>query len=248
MVMDIPELERTGLLKNDRKVYLALIEIGSVTVSTLVKKTGLHRSYVYDILDKLIDLGLVSFIVKNNKKFFNAENPERIIKIVENREEEVDKDREEISKILPQLIQKQRTALERQEAKVFIGKEGIKSILEDILIVRRDFIGFGAEGKFKDIYKWYFTNWQRRRVGSKIKYKIIYNVKLRGQRPTKEQKLVQIKFLPEKYEFPATTIVYGDKVAILLWDKNPIGFVLESKDVIKSFLSYFDVLWKVAKK
>ena len=118
--MDIPELERTGLLKNDRKVYLALIEIGSVTVSTLVKKTGLHRSYVYDILDKLIDLGLVSFIVKNNKKFFNAENPERIIKIVENREEEVDKDREEISKILPQLIQKQRTALERQEAKVFI--------------------------------------------------------------------------------------------------------------------------------
>ena len=45
----------------------------------------------YSNLDKLIDLGLVSFIVKNNKKFFNAENPERIIKIVENREEEVER-------------------------------------------------------------------------------------------------------------------------------------------------------------
>jgi len=50
--MDIPELERIGLLKNDRTVYLALLEIGSATVSQLVKKIGLHRSYVYDILDK----------------------------------------------------------------------------------------------------------------------------------------------------------------------------------------------------
>src|SRR3989344_4299645 len=246
--MDIPELERIGLLKDDRTVYLALLEIGSATVSQLVKKIGLHRSYVYDILDKLIDLGLVSVTIKNNKKFFNRENPERIPTIIENKKEQLEKDKEEISKILPQLIQKQHTALEGQEARVFTGKEGIKSILEDILNAGKDFVGFGAEGKFKDIYKWYFTNWQKRRIKQKIEYKIIYNTKFRGKRPTKEQKLVQVKFLPEKYEFPATTIVYGDKVAILLWDKNPIGFVLESKDVVKSFLSYFDVLWKVAKK
>lgn len=246
--MDIPELERIGLLKNDRKVYLSLLEIGSATVSQLVKKTGLHRSYVYDILDKLIDLGLASFTIRNNKKYFNVENPEDIIKVIENRKEEIEKDKETIAKVLPQLIGKQRTALERQEAKVFTGKAGIKSILEDILNVGKDFVGFGAEGKFKDIYKWYFTNWQMRRVKQGIKYKIIYNIKLRVKRPTKEQRLVQVKFLPEKYEFPATTIVYGDKVAILLWDKTPIGFVLENKDIMKSFLSYFYVLWETAKR
>ena len=246
--MDIPELERIGLLKNDRTVYLALLELGSATVSTLVKRIGLHRSYVYDILDKLIDLGLVSFTIKNNKKFFNTENPEEIIQFIERKKEEIDKEKTEIAKILPQLIERQKTALERQEARVFIGKEGIKSILEDVLIVGKDFVGFGAEGKFKDIYKWYFTNWQKRRIKQKIEYKIIYNTKFRGKRPTKEQKLVQVKFLPEKYEFPATTIVYGDKVAILLWDKSPIGFVLESKDIVKSFLSYFDVLWDAAKR
>ena len=244
--MDIPELERIGLLKNDRKVYLALLEIGSATVSQLVKKTELHRSYVYDILDKLIGFGLVSFTIKNNKKFFNIENPERIPTIIEDKKEQLEKDKEEISKILPSLIQKQHTALEGQEARVFIGKGGIKSILEDILNVGKDFVGFGAEGKFRDIYKWYFTNWQKRRVEQKINYRIIYNIRLREKRPTKEQKLVQIKFLPEKYEFPATTIVYGKKVAILLWDKSPIGFVLESKDIVKSFLSYFEVLWETA--
>jgi len=72
------------------------------------------------------------------------------------------------------------------------------------------------------------------------------NKELQGKRPTQEQRLVQVKFLPEKYEFPATTIVYGDKIAILLWDKSPIGFVLKSKEIVKSFLSYFEVLWSVA--
>lgn len=246
--MDVPGLEIIGLLKNDRKVYLSLLEIGTATVSLLVKKTGLHRSYVYDILDKLVNLGLVSFTIKNNKKFFNVENPKTIVKVIEHRKEEIEEDKQEIERILPQLVEKQKTVLERQEARVFIGTEGIKSILEDILQVGKDFVGFGAEGKFRDIYKWYSKNWQGRRVKQKIKYKIIYNVKLREKRPTKEQRLVQVKFLPEKYEFPATTIVYGNKVAILLWDKSPIGFVLESKEVVKSFSSYFEVLWISAKK
>ncbi len=245
--MDIPELERIGLLKNDRIVYLSLLEIGSATVSELVKKNGLHRSYVYDILDKLIDLGLVSFTIKNNKKFFNAENPERIINVMEDKKEEIEKDKEAIGRIIPQLLKRQRNILEKQEAKVFMGKEGIKSILEDILGVGKDFVGFGAEGRFKEVYKWYFSNWQRRRVQQKIKYRIIYNTKLRGKRPTAEQRLVQMRFLPEKYEFPATTIIYGNKVAILLWDKNPIGFVLESKEIANSFLNYFTIIWNIAK-
>jgi hypothetical protein len=148
---------------------------------------------------------------------------------------------------LPRLIEKQRTALERQEARVFMGKEGIKSILEDILNLKKDFVAFGAEGKFKDIYKWYFSNWQKRRTKLKINYKVIYNDKLKGKRPTQEQRLVEARFLPRKYEFPATTIVYEDKVAILLWDTNPIGFVIESKEIVKSFLSYFELLWGIAK-
>ncbi len=245
--MDVPELEKIGLLKNDRKVYLSLLELASATVSILVKKTGLHRSYIYDILDKLIDFGLVSFTIKNNKKFFNAENPESITRFIETKKKQIEKDKEELDKILPRLTEKQRTTIERQEARIFTGKDGIKSVLEDILNQKKDFVAFGAEGKFKEIYKWYFSNWQKRRTKLKINYKVIYNSKLKGKRPTKEQRLVEARFLPKKYEFPATTIIYTDKVAILLWDTNPIGFVIESKEIVKSFISYFELLWVIAK-
>lgn len=246
-MQDITILERIGLTKNDRKVYLTLLEIGSATVSDLVKKTALHRSYVYDILDKLIDLGLVSFTIKNNKKYFNAENPERILKILESKEQIIKESEKEFNKILPELIKRQKIAIEKQEAKIFTGKEGIKSILEDILKKKKDFVAFGAEGKFKDIFKWYFDNWQKRRAKLKLKYKIIYNSKLKGERPVKEQKLVEVRFLPEEYEFPATTVVYGNKVGIIIWDVSPIGFVIESEKVVKSFMSYFNLLWKIGR-
>jgi sugar-specific transcriptional regulator TrmB len=245
---DIKILEKIGLLTNDRKIYLSLLEIGSSTSSNLVKKTGLQRSYIYDILDKLIELGLVSFTIKNNKKYFSAENPEVALKILENKEQSLKEDKEEIKKILPKLIKNQNKAIEKQEARIFTGKEGIKSILEDILKENKNFVAFGAEGNFKDIFKWYFTNWQKRRTKLKIKHKIIYNEKLKKERPSKEQKLIEVKFLPKEYEFPATTIVYKDKVAIVIWNDDPICFVLESNKIRNTFLNYFELLWKIAKK
>lgn len=246
-MQDIEALKKVGLTKNNRKVYLALIDSGESTVSDLVKKTGMHRSYIYDILDRLIDLGLIGFIIKNNKKYFDVASPEKLVEILETKEQDIRKAKEDINHILPQLKDRIKLNIEKQEARIFVGKEGIKSILEDILASKKDFLAFGAEGKFKDIFKWYFDNWQKRRTKLKVSYKIIYNEKLKGKRPTKEQRFVEVKFLPEEYEFPATTLVYGNKIAIILWNDSPIGFVLESEGVMKSFLSYFHLLWKIAK-
>jgi len=36
-----------------------------------------YSKTVYELLDKLIDKGLVSFVIKSNTKFFEAENPEQ---------------------------------------------------------------------------------------------------------------------------------------------------------------------------
>ncbi|HLC87150.1 MAG TPA: hypothetical protein VJH65_02660 [Candidatus Nanoarchaeia archaeon] len=68
---------------------------------------------------------------------------------------------------------------------------------------------------------------------------------MKDKRPTKKQKLVEVKFLSAKYDFPATTIVYGNRIAVIIWDISPVGFILESEQAVKSFLSYFDLLWNL---
>jgi len=129
---------------------------------------------------------------------------------------------------------------------VFTGKEGIKSILEDVLKNKQDFYAFGAEGKFKEIFTWYFDNWQNRRIKLKISSKIIYSSKLKNKRFSSNKIFSEVRFL-DSVEFPSTIIVYSNKVAILIWDFQPIGFVIKSEKVYKSFLNYFQILWKVAK-
>ncbi len=245
---DIKELERIGLSHNERKVYLSLIDLGNSPASNVVKQTGLARPYVYDIFGKLINYGLVNFIIKNNKKYFSTSDPEKIIDILNEKKRQIEEDEKILSKEVKSLKIMQNQFLEKQQAKIYLGKEGLKSILEDVLRSKTEFYVYGAEGLFRKIFKIYFSNWQLRRVEKKIHYKIIYGENLRSQRPLKEQKLVKIKYLPSAYEFPATTIVYNKKTAIIIWDDEPMGFFIESKKVNDSFKSSFDIMWKLAKK
>ena len=80
--MNTKILEEVGLTGNEIKVYLALLELGSVTAGDILKKIELHRGAVYDTLDKLIDKGLVSYFIKNNVTSGNTRFTNKCIKDV----------------------------------------------------------------------------------------------------------------------------------------------------------------------
>ena len=63
-------LKDLGLLENELAIYLALLKIGSSTAATIADKTGLYRPYVYDNLNRLMEKGIVSVVLKDNKKHF----------------------------------------------------------------------------------------------------------------------------------------------------------------------------------
>ena len=75
-------LEGLGLTKGEIKVYFALLEIGSSTTGEVIKKAKVSRSKVYEMLDRLIDRGLVSFVIRENTKYFEAADPDHILHYV----------------------------------------------------------------------------------------------------------------------------------------------------------------------
>ena len=68
--MDIKALENLGLSNVEAKVYLALLEVGSVVANKIAEQSGIHRRTVYDALETLIEKGLVSFVIEANKKYY----------------------------------------------------------------------------------------------------------------------------------------------------------------------------------
>ncbi|MCK5025288.1 MAG: hypothetical protein KAS15_01760, partial [Nanoarchaeota archaeon] len=70
----------------------------------------------------------------------------------------------------------------------------------------------------------------------------------RKKKRDKELKDIEIKYLPNQFETPANTWVFGDMVAIVVWSEQPIATLIRSKDVAKAYHTNFDLLWHLAKR
>ena len=88
--------EVIGLNEREAKIYLALLGDKAVSASILAKITKVNRTTVYLELERLIDRGLVSYVIQEGKRFFSPSLPEKLVEILETK-------KSRIESILPQL-------------------------------------------------------------------------------------------------------------------------------------------------
>ncbi len=46
---------------------------------------------------------------------------------------------------------------------------------------------------------------------------------------------------------PTGVIIFGNKVATIVWRETPTAFVIKSKQVADSYKKFFEDMWKIAK-
>ncbi|HNW05887.1 MAG TPA: helix-turn-helix domain-containing protein [archaeon] len=238
--------EEIGFRKNHAIVYLVFLKYGSLYLPEIVKKTGINRSYMYDILNELTEKGLIGYILKNKNRIYYADNPNKIIDLINNKEKTIAKFRKRYKELLPSFVSSN-IITTKESVIVFDGKLSLKNIFEDIIAENKNMLCFGGDGEFSKYYPTYVNSFTKRL--NKINYKIIYTSNLRKSRPLKIQKNhnFEIRFMPKGYQLPFAIWVYGDKTAIVIWE-SMIGIVIKNKNTAEGFEDYFDIIWKVAKE
>ena len=236
--MNLTILQEAGLTKNEALVYKALLDLGPSLAGQISRKTGLHRRTVYDITEMLIKKGLIGYILKNNRRLFEASSPEKFLDILKEKENA-------INEILPTMMDLYTQTHEKQETNFYKGRQGLKTVMEDQLKQgTKEILIIGASQLAYDTLQFYFKWFDIKRKKKKIKTKIIFNKKGKHKIP-----LSEIKYLPEKYSSPLAVNIYRDKVAIILWSQeNPIAIVIKNPEISEGYKKHFDLLWKVAKK
>jgi sugar-specific transcriptional regulator TrmB len=229
-------LREMGLSENEANVYLALLKNGPSLAGTISRKTGIHRRNVYDITERLIKKGIIGYILKNNRRFFEAVNPEKFLDILKQKESE-------LLEGMPMLMDIYSGSHEKQETNFYKGVEGLKSVFQDQLDGNKEVLIIGASLSAFEILPFYFKWYDRDRVQRKIKVKIIASEPLGKKIP-----LSEIRFLPQKYANPLAINIYKDKVAIILWKKSPISIVIKEKEIADSYRKYFELMWQGARK
>ena len=247
-------LEQIRLTHGEAKVYLALLELGSSTVSPIAKNANVSISKIYTLLEGLIKKGLVSSIVKNKIKHFNVANPKRIIDFLEEKKRKIEEEENEVKKKLPALKSKLAQAKKKPVAEVYEGVKGIKTFFEEMLleVEKGDTIyALGIPREVSVKYgNYFFHNWSKRRVQKKVKSKIIYNFDAKDVGKLRAKlKLTEIKYFPKEIRTPAWINIYKDVVATTyMMENNFVCIVIRNKNIAKSYLTYFNYLWRISKK
>lgn len=232
-------LKEFGLTKLESKVYITLLNLGPSLASIITRRSGIHRRSVYDALERLMQKGLVGYITTNNKKYFEVSNPERLLELIKEREDK-------IKEIMPSLKEKYENTIQKSETLFFRGKNGLKTIFEDQIALKKEILVLGASSLAYDILKYYFHWFDKRRVEKKIKVKLLYN---ESARKNAKIKLAEIRYMPEDLYNPTAINIYGDRVAIIHWSKeNPFVILIKDKEISEGYRNYFNVLWKISKK
>lgn len=238
--MDLQKLlQNLGLEEKEAKVYLALLSLSEATATIISEKTNLDRTLIYQLANKLIEKGLVSYIIKNNVKYFSATNPTKLL------EDTKEKERQ-LQKAMPKLINLTKIKEQETKVEVYRGKEGLKTILKDILRTGRNYNVFGEEGQFQKILPIVSHQFLKQIVKMNIHEQVLVREDFR-EKVIKSKNSV-FKYLSKNYLSPVMTVVYGNKVANFIWKSPYYAILTENKDVADSFRSQFKALWKLAKK
>jgi sugar-specific transcriptional regulator TrmB len=250
--MNIEILEKIGLSKAEIKVYLALLELGSVPSGRIVHETNFRKSTVYESIRRLQEKGLVSYVIKDGMKYFEAAHPERIIDFIYEQKRRLNETELEAKKLIPQLRKGFDILKPHAEAHVLVGVEGFKTMRRDVLRnAKGEHLLVGAISRENEVMPVFFEEWNKQRQKKKIKIKILHKESARGKAMTKKEfmgKYFETKFLPEELESPAIINIYGNRVVNVLWKQNyPICFSLINKEISDSYRKYFNYLWKLAK-
>ena len=233
--MDKKILEKAGLSKGEIEAYLILLKLGSSLVSKIAQETGLHRTNIYDTLEKLKEKGLVSYVIRENRKYYSSTNPDKLIDYIKERETEIES-------ILPELKGYMNIPRSESIVEVYKGKEGLKSVLKDIIKEGKDYVVLEEEGYIQKVLPHFYSQFNVQLNKSKIKVRIL----TKDVKNIAKRSLMQIRSLPEFLSFPSATAIYGNKVAIFVWDEPYHAILIKSKQVADSYRNFFNTLWKQA--
>ncbi len=250
--MDTTILEQIGLTKTEIKIYIALFKLGQTTTTNLIKESQVPASKTYEFLDKLIKKGLVSYIVKNNKKYFKVENPENLNNYLDSKKEDIDKQISQITALLPQLNNLKSEKESEIEASVFEGLNGIKSLYEKSLnLLERGDTHYimGAPKIGNEKLEGYLLDWHKKRIKKGIKCKYIYDQDAKPYGKVREKMpLTEVKYHSEETISPVWIEIFKDYVATgHISDKGSVVFLIKDAEIAKKYLHYFNVIWKNSK-
>lgn len=234
-----------GLSEHEIIIYKALLKSGATTTGPLISATKLHRQFVYNALDRLLEKSLVSFATRSNRKVFTAAHPSLLLQLQEERLKSV-KD------LIPELLALQGVGDELQ-IRVLRGREEFFRNLITVIdaAARTDkrirVIGGAADVLFYNTLGKRYDDYTRSCKKAGVK-KYLVAPKASGQLYLKKflnDKSNHLKLVESGLSSPSYTRITKELVTIEVYAGTAEVVIIQmwSRAVAQGYLEHFKLLW-----
>ena len=243
--MDLKELQNFGLSKQEATIYIALLQSQEALVSEISQKTGYNRSSLYTVLDQMTKKSFITYIIKNNTRYYRATEPSRILAILKEKERS-------FLNILPELNKLHKPKDKKPIIEILEGREGIKTLMNDILKQKKTWYAYTSPGRGNKLIGPYTEFFEKERQKLKITLNVIILKTALGYRRAEEfkkMKYTNVRYMPEIFDSPSTTWIYSNRVAICFWyEEYPFAIRIIDKKAAETQKHHFDMLWSHAER
>lgn len=232
-------LREYGLSDKEARVYLAALRTGASSAGNLALEANLQRSTTYEMLTNLKNKGLISSFQKQKIFYFEAAPPQRLLSHLHEKEMR-------IQRVLPQLEAIKKQTLEKPSVQLFVGKEGVQTIFEDMLQEQQDYLALYNAHLFERL-RHYYPTFMQHRIARGMCARVIEHFSPLTQKRKKESlsENREIRFTP--ICFKSNVFIYASKVAfIIINHEEIIGILIANRTVAETQQQVFEILWESA--
>ena len=247
-------LERVWLSSNEINVYLTSLSIWQSTASIIWQKIWLNRSTARYTCQSLVTKRIMSMIPKKDYYLFSAEDPEKLLTILNKEYSLIDtkvRDLQQIMWDLKWLVNPQASI---PKIKYFQWVDGIIDLLEDIFVENKTIYWCIelSDDIHPEILKYTKSTYIKKRIASWIETKVLFNNNnktLNYRELDTQMKRTSLIIPVHLYPFDCCVHIYWNKVAFYSYKEHDLTWVLIENEYIKqSIFSMFKMSWEFAEK
>lgn len=228
------------------KVYLALLELGKASADMLAKRAQTYKANVYQALDRLQEVGLCTSIVEEHRRYFLPTSPLKLPQIIEEMKEKQEKSiselKADVARLMPELNAKFASIKNKELFEIYHGRVAYKALINEIIKEKPQYWkGFGNL-QIQEGFPVEFQRWFRKIPISLFSTKTPEVL----ERLKEAQKIttVNITWIPKEIYMPIVWVVFGSNLLIIIYEPDIVLIRIKSEQIVKTFASQFDYLWK----
>ena len=242
----VKDLVDFGLSENEARVYLSTLSLGPTTAMEIAKNADMNRTTIYPVVESLKAKGLFSTEIEGFKKFFVAEPPAKLERVLDYR-------KEKLQDILPELTAIHNLKSGQSFIKYYEGVEGVKSVYDTLLDDLKPgdhYLIISNQKQFMELNMEYFTKFIERRAKMDLSVRSLFQesdtaLNLKAIEKNTNQ---EIRFLPKGTDLSTNLVTIPNKIIITQTVAPITCIVIENKSIVQMQHEQFEIIWKSLEK